>query len=302
MRFSVTVPASSANLGPGFDSMAVAVELPLTVEVATAEGGVRSVAGPDLRGGEDLVLAGMRMAAGAAGRTLPDCAVNVRADIPVARGLGSSAAALVGGLLAGNRLLGDPLDADAILQLGTEAEGHGDNVAAALLGGVVVVLPAGARVISRRVPVAGPLRAAVFVPDRVGLTRDARAVLPIAVPRADAVANASRCALLVLALSSGEFDLLGVAMDDRLHQPYRAALYPYLPEMIAAACAGGAYGASLSGAGPAVLALAAPENASKVGAAMASVARRHGLSGRSLDLPLSQTGARVAVEAFLTGA
>jgi len=300
MRFSVTVPASSANLGPGFDAMAVALELPLTVDVSTASaGGARLVAGPDLHGGEDLVLTGMQAAARAAGRPLPDCRVSVRAEIPVARGLGSSAAALVGGLLAGNRLLGDPLGPDAILQLGSAAEGHGDNVAAALFGGVVVVLASGEQVVSRRVPVAGPLRAVLFVPDHEGLTRDARAVLPATVPRGDAVANAARCALLVLALTTGDFELLGLAMDDRLHQPYRVALYPYLTDMIAAARAGGAYGASLSGAGPAVLALTAPERAAEVRARMEAVADHHGLTGHPLEVPLSETGARVEAAELL---
>ncbi|HET9016886.1 MAG TPA: homoserine kinase [Thermomicrobiaceae bacterium] len=300
MRFSVTVPASSANLGPGFDALAVAIDLPLRIDVVQMPaGGSRRVGGPDLGGGEDLVLAGMRQAARLAERELPACQVSVRADIPVARGLGSSAAALVGGLLVGNHLLGNPLDEDAILRLGTAVEGHGDNVAAALYGGVVVVVRDGERVVAHRVPLAVEPRATLFVPDRAGLTRDARAVLPAEIPRADAVANAARCALLVLALGSGELDLLGLAMDDRLHQPYRTMLYPYLPEMIAAARASGAYGASLSGAGPSVLALVAPERAAAVAAAMADVASRYHLGGTSLDVPLATAGARVEAAELL---
>lgn len=297
MRFSVRVPASSANLGPGFDALALAVACYLTVDVVSCdEAEPRVVDEPDLRGGTNLVLSGMHRAAAAAGRPLPGCRVSVRSDIPVARGLGSSAAALVAGLLAGNRLLGAPLSQTQLLDLACEAEGHGDNVSAALLGGLTLVAPGAAGPIYRRVPIAHPLRAVVFVPHQTGLTRSAREVVPEAIPRADAVANAARCALLMLALTGDDPTLLGEAMVDRLHQPYRVTLFPYLPELIAAARAHGAYGASLSGAGPSVLALTAPDRAAAVAEALAAAAARQALPGDVLDLAIDTTGASIVAD------
>ncbi len=294
MRFRVSVPASSANLGPGFDSLAVALGLYHTLEVEASDNSEPWMESDlDLHGGPDLVLVGLRAVARAAGRPLPGCRLRSTSAIPVARGLGSSAAALVAGLVAGNRLLGDPLAREDLLRLGADIEGHGDNVSAALYGGVTLVVPGGAGPVLRPVPVRGELGAVVFIPERTGLTHQARAVVPGAVPRADAVANAARCALLALALAEGDFALLGEAMVDRLHQPYRAALFPYLPAMIAAARAAGAYGASLSGAGPSVLALAAPSVVEPVGAAMAAVAREEGVPGRALALAIACGGAEV---------
>lgn len=293
MSFSVRVPASSANLGPGFDILAIAVGLYLEVDAEPAEGAPVVLEGPDLRGGGDLVLDGLRRVASAVGRPCPGCRLRVRSDIPVARGLGSSAAALVAGMLVGNRLLGDPLDRAALLRLACEAEGHGDNVAAALYGGVALAVPTATGWLYRPLTLARPLRAVVFVPEQTALTREARAVVPESVPRADAVANAARCALLVLALVEGRFEHLAEAMDDRLHQPYRARIFPYLPHLIAAAREAGAYGACLSGAGPSVLALAEPAAAEEVRIALQNAASEHGLAGTALDLPVEADGARV---------
>jgi homoserine kinase len=146
----------------------------------------------------------------------------------------------------------------------------------------------------RNLPVGGPLRAVVFIPEHTGLTREARAVVPEEISRADAIANAARCALLIVALTSGEFTLLGEAMSDRLHQPFRAALYPYLPELIDAARWAGAYGASLSGAGPAVLALTPPDQASAVAAAMAATAGSAGIAGQAVEIDVDDRGAIVS--------
>lgn len=292
MRLAVSVPASSANLGPGFDALAVALGLYTTVELVTTDDGEpRMVDGPELNGGTNLVLVAFQTLAGAVQRRLPGCRINVRSDIPLARGLGSSAAAIIAGLVAANRLFGDPLDDMGILRLAAEIEGHGDNVAAALFGGVALVVPAADRLVYRNLPVGGPLRAVVFIPEHTGLTREARAVVPEEISRADAVATASRCALLTVALISGEFTLLGEAMTDRLHQPFRAVLYPYLLEMIESARRAGAYGASLSGAGPAVLALVPPHQASQVAAAMVVTAGNAGVAGQAVELALDDRGA-----------
>ncbi len=292
MRFSVSVPASSANLGPGFDALALALGLYTTVELVTTDDDEpRMIEGPELAGGTNLVLVAFQTLADAVQRPLPGCRISVRSDIPLARGLGSSAAAIVAGLVAANRLFNDPLDDMGILQLAVEIEGHGDNVAAALFGGVALVVPASDGIVYRDLPLGGPLRAVVFIPEHTGLTREARAVVPDEISRADAVANAARCALLTAALTSGEFTLLGEAMTDRLHQPFRATLYPYLPEMIESVRRAGAYGASLSGAGPAVLALAPPHRASEVAAAMAVTAGIAGVAGQAVELDVDDRGA-----------
>ncbi|HLI51953.1 MAG TPA: homoserine kinase, partial [Thermomicrobiaceae bacterium] len=231
MRIRARVPASSANLGPGFDTLAVALDLPLVAELETDDSAeLRVVDGPELNGGDNLVLAGVRKACSTAGQRVRGGTLRVDSSIPVARGLGSSAAALVAGLLLGNRLCGDSLDAATLLRLAIEAEGHGDNVAAALFGGFVIVAVEAAGAVWRRIPVNGAMRAVVYVPERPGLTHDARVVVPKSVTRSDAVENATHLGLLVLALATGEFGLLGLAMRDRLHQPYRSELYPYLPE------------------------------------------------------------------------
>ncbi|MDI3341180.1 MAG: homoserine kinase [Sphaerobacter sp.] len=289
----VRVPASSANLGPGFDILAVAVGLYLEVEAHAASGEPRVVVGPDLHGGGDLVVEGVRRVAAAAGRPVPGCRLHVRSDIPIARGLGSSAAALIAGLLVGNHLLGDPLDRAGVYRLACEAEGHGDNVAAALFGGVALAVPTADGIHYQPLTLGRPLRAVVFVPEQTAFTCEARAVVPDTVARVDAVANAARCALLVLALTGGRLELLAEAMDDRLHQPYRTRIFPYLPTLIAAARAAGAAGACLSGAGPSVLALAEPDRAAAVRVGLADAAAAIGIAGETLDLPIEPRGAEV---------
>ena len=294
ISFSVRVPASSANLGPGFDALAVALGLYLTLDVeATGDDECHMSGRPDLYGGQDLILTGLQAVAEVVGRPLPGCRTTAHSDIPVARGLGSSATALVAGLVAGNRLLGDPLTPADLLRLATDFEGHGDNVSASLFGGITLTLDAGGQLVSRQVPIAAPLSTVAFVPDVIGLTRDARAVVPDEVPRGDAVANLASCGLLVLALTTGELPLLRAAMMDRLHQPYRSTLFPHVPRLIAAAEDAGAYGASLSGAGPSVLALTDPRYAAAVAAAMDREARACATPGRSLVLEIAVSGAEV---------
>jgi homoserine kinase len=293
VRFSVRVPASSANLGSGFDTLAVALGLFTTVNVETAEAGVVFDGGPDLAGGENLIEQGMRLASGTAGLALPPCRVAVSSDIPVARGLGSSATALVAGLLAGNHLLGEPLSRQQIFELATGVEGHGDNVSASLFGGVTLSLICADRVIYRQIPLGGALQVVLFVPDVFGLTADARAVVPTMIPRQDAVANLGRCALLLMSLIHGDFEPLSEAMQDSLHQPYRSKLFPHVAPMIGAAVATGAYGACLSGAGPSVLAFVAPACAAHVAAALDVEAREHNLAGSAVVLDIVTEGALI---------
>src|SRR3954447_18342235 len=240
-RRLVRVPASSANLGPGFDAFAAAIALHLEVEVV--ETGAFAVV-TDLRIARDrrnLLVRGFERLA-----PVDDFEFRIRSDIPLSGGLGSSAAAIVAGLMAADHLF--ELDAD-VLALATELEGHPDNVAAAVHGGVVVC--ADGQVTRLDPPVS--LEAVLVVPREAVRTRAARAALPEQVPMQDAVFNVAHGALLALGLATSDLDLIGRGLADRLHQPHRAHLYPRSAEIVERARELGALGASISGAGPTVL-------------------------------------------------
>ena len=240
-RRLVRVPASSANLGPGFDVLAAALALHMELEVE--ETGVFSVETelPIARDRRNLAVRGF-------GRLAPPDAFTfrIRSDIPLSGGLGTSAAAYVAGLLAADHLF--ELDAD-VLALATALEGHPDNVAAALLGGFVVCADGAAT----RFEVADGLEAVLVVPHDAVRTSQARGCLPDAVPLADAVFSTGHAALLVLGLARGDWDLVARGLRDRLHQPRRAHLYPRSMAIVERAPELGALGATISGAGPSVL-------------------------------------------------
>jgi homoserine kinase len=238
----VRVPASSANLGPGFDSMATALALHLELEVEeTGEFRVDP-------GGEGLPDGRENLCVRAFEALHPADGVEfrIRSEIPVAAGLGSSAAAIVAGLVAADHMY--ELDAP-LLELAAALEGHPDNVAAALLGGFVICADGGAE----RFEAAPGIEGVLAIPPHPVSTADARAALPDEVPLADAVHNVSHAALLVLGLARGDLDLVARGLADRIHQPRRAQLYPRSMELLTQARELGAVGASISGAGPTVL-------------------------------------------------
>ena len=219
-------------------------------------------------------------------------------NVPLARGLGSSASATVGGLLAGNALLGDPLSTADLLRLATEIEGHPDNAAAALLGGFVVSAGTADGVEAIRFDAPRDLRAVLFIPDLRLPTGEMRDVLPESVPRADAVANLAAVAIGVAGLAKGRFDLLGRLTVDRLHEPYRAEIYPQLPKLIEAARGAGAIGACLSGAGSTILAFADSLTViSRIEGAFAAAAADTDLTGRVLVVAPRNAPAKVKVKA-----
>ncbi len=238
---SVSAPASSANLGPGFDTLAAALSLSLRLRVSAAA---------QFKLTSDLPLPADRtnLVVRAFERIHPADGLHfdIASDIPLSGGLGSSAAAIVAGLLAASRIAG--VEAD-VLALASELEGHPDNVAAALLGGFVICADGGA---SRLEPPAG-VSAVLVVPAEGVATAHARAALPEMVPLADAVFNTAHSALLVAGIATGDLDLIARGLHDRLHQPYRAPLYPKSAELADRAPELGALGATISGAGPSVL-------------------------------------------------
>ncbi|MBA2598220.1 MAG: homoserine kinase [Chloroflexota bacterium] len=297
MRFTVRTPASSANLGPGFDALGLALGLwnEATVDAA-GEAGRVTLEGAEaalLHGRENLTLTAMRRFAAETGRTLPPFSLNVRTDVPVARGLGSSAAALVAGLVAANHLLGTSLPAADLYSIAWQMEGHGDNVGAALYGGAVLAVPEVPDPVQLLTHGRLDLCAVIFIPEATGLTRAARAALPPTVPHADAAFNLAAAGGLVLGLHTGDARLISAGMHDRLHEPYRARLFPHLEPMTAAARAAGALGACLSGAGPSILALTGPGGAAVVAAAYRAVAAAMGIQGEVRQLAVAPAGAEI---------
>ncbi|HET6365702.1 MAG TPA: homoserine kinase [Pseudomonadales bacterium] len=293
MRVHVRVPATSANLGPGFDVLGLALALHNDIDAEEADGVSVMIEGEGAgrleTGARNVVARAVRMAFEAAGRPFRGVALHCVNRIPPSRGLGSSAAAWMGGLVAGNALAGGGLSRDTLLELATRAEGHPDNVAAALLGGLTVSCHSGDRVVALSLPVPPTIRWVVLIPEIEGSTEEARAVLAASVSRADAVFNLQRMGLLLGALSAGRLDLLPAALDDRLHQPQRWRLFPWLPAAVAAARGAGALGCVLSGAGPSLLApVAGPGDA--VSAAMEAALHETGTAGRAVTLAVDVTG------------
>jgi homoserine kinase len=294
MIIDVLVPATSANLGPGFDVLGLALGLYNDIAYEEAEGVVVTIEGEGAgrldTGADNVVARAARMAYEAAGRRFPGATIRCVNRIPPARGLGSSAAAWVGGLIAANAALGSPLDRDAVLALACRAEGHPDNVAAALLGGLTVSCAAGDRVTAVSLPVPAEIGWVVLVPETESSTREARAVLSADVSRSDAVFNLQRLGLLLASVVSGRIDLLRLAMEDRLHQPQRQSLFPWMESVRRAALDTGALGCVLSGAGPSLL--AAVEGSGEAAArAMERALGAAGVPGRASALPVDTVGA-----------
>jgi len=290
----IRVPASSANLGPGFDSFALALPILAEFELRPAKTWSMSANGDGVPDDEEnLFVVGAHAVAKAANREVPAHHVEQRSAIPVARGLGSSAAAIVGGAVAANALLGEPFDRRTLLRLAAEVEGHADNVAAALYGALTVALPERDGPIATRIVFPSTWRACVFIPGATLATKAARSILPPDVSRSDAVFNLAHAAALVAAVLRSDGALLAIAMSDRLHQPARTSVVPALAEIIATARAAGAFGAALSGAGPSILAIAPARLAARVVSAMEETAASHGVGGRGRVLRVRAAGAQV---------
>jgi homoserine kinase len=292
-RLVIEVPASSANLGAGYDCLGLALDLLNRVAVEAVDGdGTVALEVTGEGAGELPAARSNRFVAGLEGALEavlgPRPAsigwhIAMHNRIPLSRGLGSSAAATVGGVVAGNALAGGALDDDALLRIATRIETHPDNAAAVLLGGFVVSAHLGDRVEAVRFDAPHGLRAVLFIPERRLSTEDMRRVLPAEVPLRDAVANMGRVAIGVAGIASGRFELLADLTVDRIHEPYRSVAYPELPRLTGAARAAGALGAFLSGAGSTVLAFVPPgADPEPVEAALAGAAAEMGLPGRGM--------------------
>lgn len=285
----VRIPATSANLGPGFDSLGLALEIFTDVEVTagdrlrvehTGEG-----AGSVPTDEHNLIYQTFARYFAEVGEPVPTVELRVHTEIPLARGLGSSAAAVVAGLFAGDayrQVIGGPsAGTAALIEMAAAIEGHPDNVCPAIVGGCVVCVRTDEGPLAYfEVPLPEDLDAVVFVPDQLMSTSDARRILPAQVTRADAVYNIGRAALLVGALSTGRLEYLRIATQDRLHQPHRQAIFPAMADLFAGALEAGALGVFLSGSGSSILALTQGK-AEAVAAGFAGTAQQLGLAGGS---------------------
>lgn len=254
----VRVPASSANLGPGFDCFGVAWDLYNEIEYELTEHGL-VIEGCDerFRGEDNLTWRAFRRTLEHAGVPLPGVTIRfLKTDIPVSRGLGSSAALIAGGVTAADRLCSLGLSNEERLSIATEIEGHPDNVAPALFGGLTVSAMAGERAVTCSCPISPKLFFTVLIPPFELSTESARSVLPSSYSRADAVFNLSRTAILLRALELGDPQLLKIGLEDRIHQPYRLPLIQGIEKAKAAAEACGAIGLCISGAGSTLLCVA----------------------------------------------
>jgi len=286
VKLTLRVPATSANLGPGFDCLGIALDIwaTVTVETGSSDGSERGVG--------RLVWQGIEAAFENISRP-PKVRIVWDEAIPLARGLGASAALRAAGLLAGNALLDNLHGPEALLAMGTRLEGFPDNISPCLLGGFQInVRRADGSVLHLESPLPSDLQVVVFVPDFEMPTQESRRKLPRQLSREDAVFNASRVALLVAALAAGRYDLLHEATQDRIHQPARARIFKGLEPMMAAARDGGAAAAYLSGGGSTVAAFVR-EDAERVARLMTQAAIAHGFSGRSMITRPALRGAHV---------
>lgn len=294
MRFRVRAPATSANLGPGFDALGLALDLWNELEIDTdGVAGAITVEGADsslLADKQNYSLNAMQELAQLHGKELPGFSMVVRANVPVARGLGSSAAALACGLVAGNAVAELGLSDVELFQHAWQMEGHGDNVGAAFFGGAILAVTGMSRAILLSNGDDLGLIAVTFIPEATSATWAARAALPSTIPLSDAAFNVGVASGLTWGLSTGDREAIAAGMRDRLHEPYRARLFPHLTPMTDAARQAGAVGASLSGAGPTILTLAEPSDVESVRGALLEVAVQHNVKGEVKALKPTSTG------------
>ena len=293
---TVQVPATTGNMGAGFDCVGMALGLYNTIEISDEAVGLTvEVEGE----GEDLVpLDGHNSCVRAArkvceeiGFTPDGLRFRLHHNIPVSRGLGSSGVAIVAGAYGMNELVGRPLDIESLIRICSDLEGHPDNVVPSLLGGLSISGERYKKIIYRTIDVPSELSAIVAVPDFTLETKLAREALPESVPMQDAVFNMCSVGLMIHGMMNKDFSLLRAGTDDRLHQPYRASLVPGLGNVMDAALASGAHSAALSGAGPTVIALAS-HSQDLVAEAMSTTFEEHDITSRTLTLIIDNQGAR----------
>src|ERR1041385_8157778 len=298
----VRVPASTSNLGPGFDCFGLALKLYLTVSATsipdasepcrvTTTGAKENESLP--RNAVNLIYRAMSFATHREGMPLPSVELMVHNEIPLASGLGSSAAAIVAGIKLSSLLTGASISDQSVLNYATEFEGHPDNVAASIFGGFLAsCIRSDGTVLSTKVDWPAQIRVVVVSPQSQLPTHVARAALPRTVTRVDAVQNLQRTALFTAAIAQQRYDLIWEAMRDRLHQPYRESLVPGLAEALALPRMPGLLGIALSGAGPSIVALV-DDNDDEIGARVASCFKARNIESTIRILDVNNEGCRL---------
>lgn len=303
MKIHVKVPATTANLGPGFDALGLALDLWNETEfIATDDKQITLTISGEGEGklptdaNNPIVDAALQIY-DLAKKPCNGMQIHCINRVPLSSGLGSSSTAMLTGLLGANALLGNPFTDEQILKLAIENEGHPDNVAPAMLGGLVASIVYEGRVISLKLPVRAnrsPIHVTIVLPDFDFPTKQARAILPKQVDRKDAIYNISRAVLVTEALRTGDLDLLGKAMTDALHQPFRLPLIPGAQAAMDAGRQAGAAAVALSGAGPSLIAFS-PKEDPFIGSAMKRAFEAAGLTARVFELGTSYEGAEVLI-------
>ncbi len=309
MKVSVKVPASTANIGPGFDCLGMALPIydTITIEETVLPGTgieinlmaedetVDEMTFENIPKDENsLIYKAIEMLYNSIGQEPSELRINVQSQIPIARGLGSSAAIIVGGLLAANKLLGNPADETAILAIATEVEGHPDNVAPAILGGFVLSNQEDDGTISYcKLKWPEEWDITICIPDFQLATDIARSVLPKEVPMQDAIFNAKHLAMLVQAINTKDSKLMKLALKDRLHQQYREKLVPGMTEIMNAfAHEDGILGCVLSGAGPSILIISHNYDTDKIKAIVKDIWETQNIKVDIRTMGIEEQGAR----------
>ncbi|MQG15539.1 MAG: homoserine kinase [SAR202 cluster bacterium] len=282
-KITIKTSATSANMGPGFDCMAIALDIWNTTSIDTdTKETTYKVVGEGSEYPDDmyakLVHRSFKLVYEEIGIESPSIKISCNNDIPAGKGLGSSAAAILAGLMAGNTISNANLNSDKILELAVQIEGHPDNLVAAMNGGCQIVVANDSTFTSAAIPISDELRAVIYVPEKKMPTKESRDLLKDQISRRDAVFNISRVGLLVRSLITGEFENLKIATDDKLHQPVRINQFFGLKNILQAAKNAGALGVFLSGSGPSILAITKGKELT-IGYEMADAADKSSIAG-----------------------
>ncbi len=298
--FVVAVPATTANFGSGFDSIGMALDLWNTLNVSVSDINLMTVEGEgaDLlpKDKENLVFQSIDAGCNKAGIQTPLLSIHSKNNIPLTRGLGSSAAAVVAGLLIANYYADNALTVKDLLEIASQIEGHPDNVSPALFGGVRLIVKTEGNYIDRAIAMQDGLECLIFIPNEILATSESRSALPQKVSLESAVFNLSRTALTIRSLMTGEWEDLRISTEDRLHQDYRFKLSPNMESMIGAMRNHGVYGSFISGAGPSVIGFASSDQVADIKYRLEEHIKIHKIDGRFLTIGPSHKGAHIMGE------